>query len=235
MYVGAGSHALPLLAAAVTRPVLGPARKWVLCWCAFLVAASAFTLVLALQGRNNHWLRYVGTPVATALILWALAWWQLTPLARLTVRLLIPLVAISWVPIVLTIEDTQTFSLLAEPFAGLVILAAAIYTLAARALREHGNLVRQDWFWVTTGVAFYCGAVVALPPTSYWLLERHPQIVVRAYQVKALVELLAFLAVAWGVTRPASAVGTDGWWAFGRRRPPGGSRPRSSPSRPNWD
>jgi hypothetical protein len=235
VYVGAGSHALPLLVAAARRPTLGLARKWVLIWCGFLITMSGLSLFLALQGLNNHWLHYVVTPIAAGLVLWALAWWQLTPLARLTVRLLIPLVAIAWVPIVLTIEHTQTFSLLAEPFAGLVILAAAIYTLAARALREHGNVVSQDWFWVATGVAFYCGAVVALPPASYWLLDRHPQMVVRAYQVKALVEVLAFLAIAWGVTRQSSAVGTDGWWAFGRGRPPGGPRSRPGPLPRTWD
>ena len=210
LYAGAGSHALPLLAAVVRRPSLGRARKWVLLWSAFLVALSGFTLALALQRRNNHWLRYFITPVSTALILWALAWWQLTPLAVLAIRLLIPLLVIVWVPIVLTIEDTQTFSLLAEPFAGLVILATAIFTLAARALRESGTLARQDWFWVTLGVALYYGAVVALPPMSYWLWERHPELVVRAYQVNALVEILAFLAIAWGVTRERSGFGTLG-------------------------
>ena len=226
--MGAASHALPLLAAAVRRPSLGPAGKWVLVWCAFLVALSAFTLALALQGVNNHWLRYVVTPVSTALVLWALAWWQLTPLAALTVRLLIPLVVIVWVPIVLIIEDTQTFSLLAEPFAGLVILAAAIYTLAARALREPGSVTSQDWFWVASGVAFYFGAVVALPPTSYWLWEQHPQLVLRAYQVNALVELLAFLAIAWGVTRDRSALIIGRWWPLSRPRQSGSSRPRPS-------
>jgi hypothetical protein len=235
VYAGAGSHAFPLIVAAIRRPSLGPARKWVLWWCAFLVAASAITLVLALQDRNNHWLRYLGTPAATALALWALAWWQLTPLATLAVRLLIPLVLVVWVPIVLIIEDTQTFSLLAEPFAALVILAAAIYTLAARALRETGSMTSQDWLWVTLGMAVYYGAVVALPPTSYWLLERHPQLVVRAYQVNAVVEMLAFLAIGWGMTRDRSALAAAGWWPQIRSRSSGAAKPTASPLPRSWD
>ena len=204
IFVGSGSHALPLLAAAVRRHKLGVPRKWILLWCGFLTSMSALSLVLALQGRNNHWMQNVVTPIAAGLVLWALSWWQASRRAALAIRLMIPLVVIAWIPMVTLVEEAQSFSLLAEPFVGMVVLATAIYTLASRTLWETGSLSQQDWFWAATGVALYHGAVVGLHPASYWLMKTHPHLVVRALELNSLIEVVAFLAVAWGMTREGS-------------------------------
>ena len=108
MYAGAGAHALPLLAWAIWRPALGPARRWVLAWCGFLVTASALTLLLALAGQNNHWMHYLVTPSAAAFVLWSLAFWQHSSTAALAIRLLIPLLVAAWIPIALALEDPET-------------------------------------------------------------------------------------------------------------------------------
>jgi hypothetical protein len=235
VYAGAGSHALPLLVAAARRAALGPARTWVLVWCGFLVAMSGLSLFLALKGLNNHWLHYVVTPIAAGLVLWALAWWQPAPWPRLAIRLLIPLICLAWLPIVLLIEDTQTFSQLGEPFVGLVIMSAAIYTLVARALRETQSVSSQDWFWIAVGIAIYHGVVVALQPASLKLLGRHPHLVVRALQVKALVEILAFLAISWGIVRPGSLLRSGGRRPAGRLGSSGTSPRPSSPLPRSWE
>jgi len=208
IYAGSFSQGLPLLVALIRHQELGKARKWILIWCGFLVSMSALSLILARANQNNHWMSYVLTPVAAAMVLWGLSCWQPSAQPTLAVRVLIPLLILAWIPIVLLVEDTRKFSLLGEPFAGLVVLIAAVYTLAARTLRETGRIPRQDWFWATTGIAIYHGTVVALHPTSYWLLQKHRELVVQVLQAKSVVEIVAFLTISWGMVLPPSPART---------------------------
>ena len=88
VYGGASAQLLPLVAAGVWRRPLSVARKWMLCWCAVLVAGGIASFWLAQQNRNNHWLSYVVMPVAGGIALWTLSLWQVsvvTPWAACTV------------------------------------------------------------------------------------------------------------------------------------------------------
>ena len=210
IHAGTAAQGLPLLGALLTRRRLSTVRRWLLTWSAFLVASNLLALTLSLQNLNNHWLNYVATPIAHGMVLWAFSYWQLSPVASLSFRLLVPLLALTWTGIVVALENPRTFSLLAEPFAGLLVLGGAIYTLVTRALREPGRLGRQDWLWVALGLALYAGSAVALPPTAHVLLARSPGLVVRAYEVKAVFVIVAFLAIARGVTCPIPASPSGG-------------------------
>lgn len=185
-------------------------------------------MLLGMQNRNNHWVNYVATPISGGLALWALSHWQKSSLAALSVRLLVPLLGITWVGIVVRFENTKTFSLLAEPFAGLLILGAAIYTLISRAFAETGNLLKQDWLWVALGMALYSGVAVALPPTSYWLLARHPELVVKAYEVKSGIEILALLLISRGMLCPIPVLPSGGFLSRASSRSPLSSSASSS-------
>ena len=181
IYVATAAPLLPLLGGVLRAGRLPPGRRWFVFWSAAITAANVAALALALQNRNNHWLNYLSTPIAGAIALWALSYWQIRSLPTLSLRLLVPLLGMTWIGIVLRFENTQTFSLLAEPFAGLLIMAATVYTLIARAFAETADLFKQDWFWICVGLALYSGVAVGLPPTSHWLLARHPELVVKAY------------------------------------------------------
>lgn len=228
MYAGATAQSLPIVTAAIRRRPLAPAHKWVIGWCGLLVLGELVALTLALQNRNNHWLDYLITPIAAALVLWAFSFWQTTPVATLSFRILVPLLGITWVGMVLLVEDTTTFSLLAEPFAGLLVTGGAVYTLISGAFRETGNLLKQDWLWIGLGVVLVWGSAVALPPTAHWLLSRHPELVVRVYQVRALIQIVAFLAIARGILCPIAALRSGGSSSRASSRSPS-SLPASSP------
>lgn len=205
LYAGAAAQGLPLIAAVTRGRSLTTPRKWVLVWCASLVATNLAARLLALQNQNNHWLNYLTIPITDGLVLWALALWQRSPRATAVLRVLVPLLWVVWLGMVLLFEDTRTFSLLAEPFAGLVVMGGALYTLISRTSQESGNLLRQDWLWVGIGVALYSGSAVALPPMANWLVARYPELVVRAYEWKAGIEIVAFLAIARGVLCPTTS------------------------------
>jgi hypothetical protein len=202
VYISVAALALPLSAGAFGSRRLTPARKWILVWCAFLLTANLGMLVLAHQRRNNHWLPYIVIPIAGGVVLWALSLWQTSSISRLCLRLLVPVLLVSWVGIVITVENTETFSLLADPVAGLLVLGGAIYTLASRALRETGSLLEKDWLWIGVGLVLFWGTAVALPPMSHWLVGKNPEVVVKAYEVKALIEIVALLAITRGILCP---------------------------------
>lgn len=204
IYLAAASDGIPLVAAAaVRRPVRGP-RGWLLVWCALLAGLDYTSLYLAMHGVHNLWTQYVFTPVSTALVLWALSGWQVGEVARMTMRYAIVPVLVLWAVLAAAFENASTFSRAAEPMAYLVCLVVAAYTLLVRSLHCKGDLLRQDWLWITAGLALYFGTWGAIAPLSALLAGSAPALLARVYQVQAVLGIGAMLAIARGVTCPAA-------------------------------
>ncbi len=202
LYLAALFDAAPLVAAAaVRRPVRG-ARAWVLVWCALLVAEGGIEIWLSIHRIHNLWLVYFFTPVTGATLLWALSCWQASEVARLTMRLAIVPFLVVWAVLTLSFENTSSFSRAADPLASLVGLFAAACTLVGRARAATGELLRQDWFWVSAGVALYLGTFSMIGPLSALLVGSDPILMLQAYQVGAVLSIVGFLAIARGMTCP---------------------------------
>jgi len=136
------------------------------------------------------------------MVLWLLSLWQSSEVARLTFRLAIVPFLLVWCVLTIAFERTSYFSSVASPMANLVGLGAAAFTLLAGSRRVEGLLHCRDWFWISGGMALYFGTSAALSPLSALLVEEAPQLVIRAYEVKSVLDVLAFLAIARGVTCP---------------------------------
>lgn len=201
-YLAIVSEAAPLAAALVARRPQRGVRAWILAWCAVLLVVDGVTVWLALHGIHNLWLFNFFTPASVAVVLWALSHWQTGDLSRLTMRLAIVPFLLVWTGLTLAVEDTSAFSRAADPMASIVGLGAAAFTLLARSRSASGALLRHDWFWVSAGIALYFGASSALAPLSALLVASAPQLLYRAYELKAGLDILAFLAIARGVTCP---------------------------------
>jgi hypothetical protein len=202
-HLGAAAEAAPLVAAAVVRRRLRGPRLWIAVWCAVLTAANALQLWLGSRGARNLWIGYI-VVAASALVLWALSYWQTGETARLTFRVAVVPFLVIWAFLTLAVEDTSSFSRAAEPMAYLVCLAAAAYTLLARSLASSAALTRQDWFWVSAGLALYFGTWSAVGPLSALLVGQAPELLRRAYEVQMALTIAAFLAIVRGMTCPAT-------------------------------
>ena len=202
-FPGAAAQAAPLVAAAVARRPVGTARAWILVWCALLVLVDGASLWLGREGASNLVLFTLVTPLSGAIVLWVLSCWQTGDLPRLTLRVAIIPLLLAWTALTYGLEDSSSFSRVAQPMAYLICLGAAAFTLVARSRRAEGPLHRRDWFWVSGGLALYFGAASALSPLSSLLVKEAPDLVIRAYEVKSALDVLAFLAIARGVTCPA--------------------------------
>jgi len=201
-FPGAVAQVVPLVAAAVARRRVRGARAWVLAWCALLALVDGAALWLGREGTANILLFNLVTPAGAALVLWALSYWQAGDLSRLTFRLAIVPFLLVWGVLTVAFESTSSFSSVADPLAKLVGLGAAAFTLLAGSRRVEGLLHCRDWFWISGGMALYFGTATALSPLSALLVQEAPQLVIRAYEVKSVLDVLAFLAIARGVTCP---------------------------------
>lgn len=204
LYVLAASQVTPLCTGYVRRSQLHGARFWVFVW---VVISAVMNLIGWAMGRmhvNNHLITYVFTPLQGAAILWALSLWQTRPLAVLTTRIAIPCFLVAWALAVLFVESASNFSMFAEPIYSMLALGAAAYTLVSRSGDTVDPLPQQDWFWICGGLSLYFAALTVLLPLAATLVYSRPDIVVRAYNVHALVTTPAFLCIAIGFLCQAS-------------------------------
>jgi hypothetical protein len=199
LYVGAASQVLPLLVVLALRRRPSGAGAWILGWTLLLVVQDAAALWLSSRGINNHWLRYPVLPVSGGLVLWALSLWQTHRQTRRALRVVIPISAAAAVMLIPLAEDMRTFSTVIEPLFGVLGLGAATFTLVARSLEDASGFARQDWFWTCAGLALYFGASSTLGPLAA-LLGNDLALLDRAYQVKSAADVIAFLAIARGIT-----------------------------------
>jgi len=71
-------------------------------------------------------------------------------------------------------------------------------------------VTRRDWFWVSIGVAMYFALGAALGPFSSALFGNDPEIVKRAYVLKAWFDILANTLIAAGMLCPAAGQAKPG-------------------------
>lgn len=219
----------PVVAALRMRPfgaLPAPRRLVALCF-AVMFVQDALLWWIGMQGRNNLWLTYFGVPIQTTLLLAAYAHWQAGPVARRAVRLAaIAFVAI-WALLVAGFEDTQAFSRFTSPLQALLVVAVVAWTLVRCAARAVEPLAGEDWFWISAGLLVYFGTGVVLGPVSNLLLEHAPHLVRAAHLAKVVVNIVAYLLVAWGMLCKLPT-GRSG----GSSSPPASSR--SSSREPSW-
>ncbi|MDH3497195.1 MAG: hypothetical protein OER21_10550 [Gemmatimonadota bacterium] len=219
MHAAALSQLLPPVVGVAAGRLSPPPRRWAIIWCLLLVSQDGLALALASQGLNNLWVSYVFMPAAGAAVLWTLSLWHPGDTARLTLRIAIPIFVAVSVALTLATENPEAFSLFTATFQNLVLLLAALWTFLRRSLGETRPLTSQDWFWTVLGIMLYAGTSSALEPLAgYLLASQREDLLHAAINVRAAVDIVAFLAIAGGMLCPLPT--SSG----------GSSSPRSSPS-----
>lgn len=197
LWASIASQLGPIGAAAVRPAEATGGKRWVVIWCGLYALENAFAIPLALTNHNNHFLDYIFVPIQGATILWALSLWQTQQMARLTIRAAIPAFLLAWI-LLLFVENLNGFSLIAEPVYSILALGTALYTLVLRSSEATDSLLREDWFWICSGLALHFGALVFLTPLGAALVRTHPEIIMRAYYVRSFVNIFAFVLITIG-------------------------------------
>jgi hypothetical protein len=225
MHLAACFQVLPPLVGVLSGRWTIPARRWVLVACLGLALADAVAWQVALHGGENQFVTYVFLPLTGAALLWAFSDWQTTETTRLAMRLaIVPFIAVS-VVLSLWVDDPRRPSLYTAPFHSVAMLIAASWTFVRRSLAGTGPLMRQDWFWITAGFMVYFGAYTAIQPlTAFLIAAGRNDLILAAFNVRAVVVILAWIAVSGGMLCPIPLTPSGGpssrrfwawpfWWA----------------------
>lgn len=196
------AQALPFLGVLRDRARLPAARGWVVIWCAILLAADLVALLVARLEGYNLWLVYVYVPLSHAVILWTLSLWQPNALLVLAYRIAIPFSLVLVLALLFTENPVTAANNFGIPALRLLALTAAAATLVTRSAATLEPVARQDWFWITLGVAVYFAVGVALQPFVTLFLAERLDLVDLAYRTKAWTDVGAFLLITRGMLCP---------------------------------
>jgi len=154
---------------------------------------------VAILTRYNLWVSYYAVPLEVVLMLWCLEWWQparwLSRAYRIAIPALLAAVAVAYV-----VEPPQTsYARWIAPGLAITALAASLQTLVLRSMMSREPLTTQDWFWAASGFGvFWAASVLARPFLSIFVSDR-PEWVMRVYEVKAVLVVIALALIAWGM------------------------------------
>ncbi len=209
IWVAGYSYALPL-AVLLRRPseLRGP-RRGLAVWLALILVGNVVSWVWTylLDGGNNHFLGYYLFPLQGVALLWAIADWQVVPVLRTTVRFCIPLLVVWWTVNIVFLEDLANFSRYGQPVHGMLMLATALLTLVTRAVAEEEPIVKQDWFWILSGIAVLFVTVSTVSILQNIAINAGDyELAATAQVLKARVTVISMLAITWGFLWPSRPV-----------------------------
>lgn len=187
------------------RHPLDRPKTMVVLWLLLLILENALGIlwVAFAPDPNNLFLGLVFLPLEGGLILSAIALWQVIPVARSTVRFMIPLYAVVWLLAMLFVEDPRGYSIMASPVLGLIVLACALFGLVSRAHRDPEPILRTDWGWILSGLAIYSATNTTFTiPSQLGMLNGDMALLVRISIWKAWIDLTAMLIITWGLIWP---------------------------------
>lgn len=190
---------LPPLAALARWRQLRSAHLWILAWCAVLGSFQILAMLLGSRGLNNLWTGYVGEPLLSGILLWALAQWHPSKSARLALKIAVPLVVLVSVALTMTLDDPREFSLAVGPFHAIVTLLATVGTFVSLGLASESSIAQEDWFWMIGGLMLYAATAAAMQPLAWYLIRERVDLLHAAFNVRAAVVILSFAAITWGM------------------------------------
>ncbi len=200
VWAGGLANGLPVVAGIAGWRGLRAGRTWAWAWGLASAAAQVLQFMISRHGPNL-WLAYFTTPLEGSLMLMALSCWQDRVPYRRALRWVVVVALALDLLSVRFVEDPRGFSIAAMPTYAILGFAAALFTLVTRAVSTGEPLLTQDWFWVSAGFAVYNGASGVVTPIASALHGDIPALI-QTYRVYAVVQIVAYAAVAAGLLCP---------------------------------
>lgn len=208
VYFSTASCFIPLVIARMRERELDRPMRLLAAWFAlFIVGTAAGYLVReSTADGNNLIVSLVVLPFEGTLVLLALAEWQEQPLARTTVRFLVPLYLILWVFAMIYIEHTRANSVFAGPTLAFLALSASLFAFISRMQHSDRPILETTWGWILPGLAIYYASSVSFDIVlQILMLREHYALMMKVILLKLGISLVATLIISWGFywpTRP---------------------------------
>lgn len=196
------SQLLPLLAVAATWRRATEPRRWIAIWCLFFFLSDIAQLAISTVSGNNLWYFTYAEPAEDAMLLWAFSSWQVKPLARIAVRVSIPLVVVAYLVLIFATGEQDTFKTISHPFRALVLLLWTAYTLLSNLAHRPEGVWGRDWLWTTLGVMLYFGLFAAIDPIVAAMDPTDRRAMLLVYNARAFGDVVAFVLIWRGMRCP---------------------------------
>ncbi len=193
---------LPVLPVAPAWNRVPVVRRWVALWSvAYFLSDIAQYVAVRLQG-NNLWLLTYVNPIEDAVVLWALSYWQVKPVSRITFRVGIPIFVLAYLGLVIAVGELTTFQTIAGTFRSAVLLVAALFTFLSNLAKDTEGAFNQDWSWASLGLAMYFGVLVSTSPVASLVGADNIAVLRAVFTVKAMLDIVAFALIWQGMRCP---------------------------------
>ena len=178
------------------------ARRWIAIWCVFFFVSDFIQLAISRSSGSNLWYFTIAEPVEDAMLLWAFSYWQVKPLARIAVRVAIPVIFVAYVSLVFAAGEQDTFKAISHPFRALVLLLWTAYTLLSNLAHRPEGVWGRDWLWTTLGVMLYFGLFAAIDPIVAAMDPTDLRAMLLVYNARAFGDVVAFVLIWRGMRCP---------------------------------
>ena len=176
---------------------------------AVMVSAAfiPFSLGIIFGGGSNRLLNEASLLAETVLILIGFAWWQPSGGRHRVIWGILAGFVVSWV-VAQAIQGRQAdFSVVSIPVADLVKVGAAGFTLVTLVRSIDGRWTDHFWFWAALGIMVIYGTGVLLDPLWFQTFGLRNDLVIAAFAVNTLGQVVGYALIARGLWRlPAAAV-----------------------------
>lgn len=193
---------LPPLAVIPRWRAATPARRWIAIWCIAFFVADLAQIAIAMTRGSNLWFIALMQPLEDAVLFWALSYWQVRPVARIALRVAIPLVIATYVGIAIAAGEWGSFQTFSGPFRALLAMSFTAYTLVSNIAAAPERVGSKDWLWTTLGVLLYFGLLVATDPIYSAMGSHDVGALRRVFAVRSVGDVLAFILIWRGMRCP---------------------------------
>ncbi|HMN08519.1 MAG TPA: hypothetical protein PKC83_06990 [Gemmatimonadaceae bacterium] len=178
------------------------ARRWIAIWCIAFFVADLMQIAIAMTRGSNLWFIALMQPLEDAILFWALSYWQVRPVARIALRVAIPLVIATYVGIGIAAGEWGSFQTFSGPFRALLAMSFTAYTLVSNIAAAPERVSSKDWLWTTLGVLLYFGLLVATDPIFSAIGAHDVDALSRVFAVRSVGDVLAFILIWRGMRCP---------------------------------
>ena len=206
MHLAVFAQLLPPVVVAARRTWPLRARAWTSLALVASVSGDIAQLIIGSRGINNLWVGYISTAVTGALVIAALAEWQVSKQARRRMYLALGFY-VGVFALTAVLDDPSRFSMLAVPIHSILVLLLSLWTLITNALEPRNQpITRYDWFWACLGLALLYGASSAVQPLLRMLVaEGKVADMMSVLYFKAVLQIGAMLLITAGMLCPVQA------------------------------
>jgi hypothetical protein len=205
LLIALASLALPVIAAGMRQDSLDRPMRLVAYWYAMLAVENAVgtAWVYYIDPSSNLLFSQLVMPLEATVVLLAIAEWQVKPVLRTAVRLLIPSYWVTWALAVRYIEGPGNFSTFAGPVLALLVLASALSAFVSRLQNDLEPALESAWGWMLPGLAlFFAINASATIVLAVGLARSDWPLMYNATIVRGVIYLFATLLITWGFLWP---------------------------------